>query len=99
MTTDVKRTYNPSQTFHCSLPSCGREFKAPPSDRRFDRAYCCHAHAAQDRERRLGHGTVTMPCGTCDKPVTRSASQMPGRTAYCNKECWGKRGKAPLCDP
>lgn len=87
----AKRTYRAAQKFVCSLPSCGMEFEAAPSDRIHERIYCCQSHASQDRERRFGHSSVTMECNTCGKPVTRPNSKIPGRNAYCIRECYYNR--------
>lgn len=87
-----KRPYRPSQTFICSLPTCGREFTAFPSDRPGETAHCCASHAALHREEQLGHGHFTLSCGTCGKEITRPLSDLPKvGDPYCNKACWSNR--------
>lgn len=91
-----KRPYRPSQDYTCANPACAKTFRAFPSDRVRERIYCSHTCAAQDREARMGHGKVTMECNTCGKAVTRPNSRIPGRNAYCNRECFQNRKKEPV---
>lgn len=71
------RVYRQAQQFTCAWPECGATFTAPPSDRPGSLAFCSASHAARYRESLLGHGQITLPCGTCGLPVTRSTSRLP----------------------
>ena len=45
--------------------ACGTGFECYASDRHGEEAACSNSCAARLREKRLGHGSVTLPCGWC----------------------------------
>ena len=90
--TDTRRR---SQSYTCALPGCGEAFTAFQSDRPGELAYCCKAHASRHREQLKGHGSTTLPCGTCGAEVTRPNSRLPkaGGTFYCSRQCFWERDR------
>ncbi len=63
---------------------CGKPFTCYASDRLGKEPACCQSHGALLRENRLGHGSVTLPCGWCGEPVTRPLSRVSDQV-FCNR--------------